>query len=122
MYLSGLVLVSGVLDFVTVRNNPGNDTPYPLYLPAYLAAAQVHKKLPPDLQSDLPKALAEAREFAKGEYPAALQRGDSLSTDERKKSSPNSRGSPAFHRKSSKTTICGWAAACSASNCCTIRA
>ena len=85
MYLNGLVFVSGVLDFAAIRNNPGNDTPYPLFLPAYTAAAQFHKKLPPELQSDLPGALAEAREFARGEYPAALQRGDSLATDERKK-------------------------------------
>jgi carboxypeptidase C (cathepsin A) len=33
----------------------------------------------------LPKALAEAREFAQGEYPAALQRGDLLAPEERKK-------------------------------------
>jgi len=85
MYLNGLILVSGVLDFATIWNNAGNDLPYPLYLPAYTAAAQFHKKLPPDLQSDLPKALAEAREFAKGEYAAALQKGDSLSADEHKK-------------------------------------
>src|ERR1017187_9009338 len=43
MYLSGLVLVSGVLDFATIWNNAGNDVPYPLYLPAYTAAAQFHK-------------------------------------------------------------------------------
>ena len=85
MYLNGLILVSGVLDFATIYDNPGNDVPYPLYLPAYTAAAQFHKKLPPDLQADLPKALAEAREFAKGEYAAALQRGNSLSADEHKK-------------------------------------
>ena len=85
MYLNGLILVSGVLDFATIWNNAGNDLPYPLYLPAYTAAAQFHKKLPPDLQNDLPKALAEARAFAKGEYASALQRGDSLSADEHKK-------------------------------------
>ena len=85
MYLSGLVLVSGVLDFATIWNNPGNDTPYPLYLPAFTAAAQFHKKLPPDLQSDLPRALAEARAFAQGEYTAALQQGAALPADERKK-------------------------------------
>ena len=66
-------------------DNPGNDVPYPLYLPAYTAAAHFHKKLPPDLQADLPKALAEARAFAKGEYAAALQQGDALSADEHKK-------------------------------------
>jgi carboxypeptidase C (cathepsin A) len=85
MYLNGLILVSGVLDFATIRNNPGNDVPYPLYLPAYTAAAHFHKKLPPELQSDLPKALIEAREFAKGEYASALQQGKSLPADERKK-------------------------------------
>jgi carboxypeptidase C (cathepsin A) len=85
MYLSGLVLVSGVLDFGTIIDRPGNDLPFPLFLPAYTAAAQFHKKLPPELQSDLPKALAEAREFARGEYASALQQGKSLPADERKK-------------------------------------
>ena len=85
LYLNGLVLVSGVLDFATLGQNAGNDVPYPLYLPAYTAAAQFHKKLPPDLQSDLSKALAEAREFARGEYTAALQPGNSLPAGEREK-------------------------------------
>jgi carboxypeptidase C (cathepsin A) len=85
MYLNGLILVSGVLDFATIWNNPGNDLPYPLILPAYTAAAHYHKKLPPDLQADLPRALAEAREFAKGEYASALQLGDALSPDEHQK-------------------------------------
>ena len=84
MYLNGLILVSGVLDFGTIWNNAGNDVPYPLILSAYTAAANFHKKLPADLQGDLPKALAEAREFAKGAYASALQKGDSLSADERK--------------------------------------
>ena len=85
MYLNGLILVSGVLDFATIWNNAGNDLPYPLYLPAYTAAAQFHKKLPADLQDDLPKALAEAREFARGEYTAALHQGNALTADEHKK-------------------------------------
>jgi carboxypeptidase C (cathepsin A) len=85
MYLNGLILVSGVLDFATIYENPGNDLPYPLILPAYTAAAHFHKKLPDDLQNDLTKALAEAREFAKGEYASALQKGDALPADEREK-------------------------------------
>ncbi|HEU6447707.1 MAG TPA: peptidase S10 [Verrucomicrobiae bacterium] len=85
MYLNGLVLISGVLNFATIWNNPGNDLPYPLYLPAYTAAAQFHHKLPPDLENDLPKALAEARAFAKGEYTSALQQGNMLPDDERAK-------------------------------------
>jgi carboxypeptidase C (cathepsin A) len=83
MYLNGLILISGVLDFATIWNNPGNDLPYPLILPAYTAAAQFHKKLPDDLQNDLPKALTEARAFAKGQYVSALQKGNSLSAEER---------------------------------------
>jgi carboxypeptidase C (cathepsin A) len=84
MYLNGLILVSGVLDFATIYNNQGNDIPYPLMLPAYTAAAFYHKKLPPDMQADLPKALAASRLFAKGDYTTALHQGDALSADERK--------------------------------------
>ncbi len=65
LYLNGLVLVSGVLDFATISGGTGNDLPYPLILPAYTAAAHFHNKLPADLQSDLTNALAEARAFAK---------------------------------------------------------
>jgi len=85
MYLNGLILVSGVLDFQTIWNNAGNDVPYSLYLPSYTAVAHFHKKLPSDLQNDLDKALAESRAFAKGDYLHALQQGDSLSADDRKK-------------------------------------
>ena len=85
MYLNGLILVSGLLDFATLDAGPGNDLPYELYLPDFTATAFYFKKLPPDLQNDLPKALAEAREFAKGEYASALQQGASLSADERQK-------------------------------------
>ena len=85
MSLNGLILVSGVLDFSTIITSPGNDVPYPLILPAYTAAAYFHKKLPPDLQNDLSKALAESRTFAKGDYVKALQQGDSLPAEDRKK-------------------------------------
>jgi carboxypeptidase C (cathepsin A) len=85
LYLNGLILVSGVLDFATIDDRPGNDLPYLLFLPNYTAVAHFHKKLPADLQADLPKALAEAHEFARTEYASALQQGSSLSADERKK-------------------------------------
>jgi carboxypeptidase C (cathepsin A) len=85
MYLNGLVLVSGVLDFGTIRAATGNDLPYLLSLPAFTAAAHFHKKLPPDLQADPARARAEARQFADGEYAAALQAGAALAPEERKK-------------------------------------
>ena len=85
MYLNGLVLVSGVLDFGTIRAAAGNDLPFALTLPAYTAAAHFHKKLPADLQADLTKALAESRSFARGEFSTALQAGAALAPEERKK-------------------------------------
>src|ERR1019366_5890996 len=85
MYLNGLVLVSGVLDFATISGGTGNDLPYPLILPAYTAAAFYPKKLPADLQTDLDKALAESRAFASGEYAAALLAGEGQTADEHKK-------------------------------------
>jgi carboxypeptidase C (cathepsin A) len=83
LYLNGLVFVSGVLDFGTISAAPDNDLPYLLFLPNFTATAQFHKKLPPDLQSDLPKALAEAQDFVRSQYASALQQGGSLPPDER---------------------------------------
>ncbi len=85
MYLNGLVLVSGVLDFATISGDSGNDLPYPLILPAYTAAAFYHHKLPPDLQGDLTGALAESRAFAGNEFTSDLLKGTSLAPGEREK-------------------------------------
>lgn len=85
LYLNGLILVSGVLDFATISPGDGNDLPFPLYLPAYTAAAHFHKKLPADLEGNLEQALAESRTFAQGDYLAALQAGAELSPAEREK-------------------------------------
>ena len=83
LYLNGLMLVSGVLDFATLNEARGNDLPALVYLPAFTATAQFHKKLPADLQSDLKKAMAEAREFIKSDYPSALLQGAALPAAER---------------------------------------
>ncbi len=85
MYLNGVVLLSGLLDFATLREGPGNDLPSIVFLPTLTATAHFHNKLPSDLQASLPKALAEAREFAQGEYAVALLRGSTLSAKEREK-------------------------------------
>ena len=83
MYLNGLMLVSGVLDFATLNEGPGNDLPSLVFLPTYTATAHFHKKLPPDLQAELAKARAEAREFIKLEYPSALLQGAALPAAQR---------------------------------------
>ena len=83
-YVNGIILVSSILDFSTARFNPGNDRPYPLYLPTYTAAAWYHKKLPPDLQSrGLPDVLRESENFASNQYVLALFRGDQLDETQR---------------------------------------
>ncbi len=83
MYLNGIVFVSTVHNFQTIRFDDGNDTPYWLYLPTFTATAWYHRKLAPDLQADLPKSLRESEQFASGEYLLALSRGDALTPEER---------------------------------------
>jgi carboxypeptidase C (cathepsin A) len=84
-YVNGIILVSSILDFSTARFNPGNDRPYPLFLPTYTAAAWYHKKLPPDLQSrPLVDVLRESENFASNQYVLALFRGDQLEEAQRK--------------------------------------
>lgn len=84
MYLNGIMLVSSVLDFQTLRFNPGNDLPYILFLPTYTATAWYHKKLAADLQADLRAALDQAEAFALGEYATALMKGASLPEAEKR--------------------------------------
>lgn len=89
-YVNGIILVSSVLDFSSIRFAPGNDRPYPLYLPSYTAAAWYHKKLPPDLQSKpLGDVLRESENFASNQYLLALNRGDQLDENQRKELAAN---------------------------------
>jgi len=83
MFLSGLVLVSGLVDFETIRTAACNDLPFSTFLPSFTAVAHFHQRLPADLQQDLPKAIAEARAFAGGDYATALFAGSSLPADRR---------------------------------------
>ncbi len=83
LYLNGIVLLSGVLDFATLREGSGNELSSIMFLPALTAAAHYHGKLPGDLQADLGRAMREAREFARGDYALALLRGGTLSAAER---------------------------------------
>ena len=77
--LSGVMLVSSVLDFGTLRPQPGNDLPHLLILPSFAATAWYHHKLPEDLQEKpLAEVLREVEAFALGEYALALMQGDRL--------------------------------------------
>ncbi|MEM1062027.1 MAG: peptidase S10 [Planctomycetota bacterium] len=72
---SGLVLISAVLDFQTLRFD--SDVAHVAFVPAYAATAAYHGKL---AENPSPAdAYAAAEKFAYGPYAAALLRGSSVS-------------------------------------------
>jgi carboxypeptidase C (cathepsin A) len=82
--LNGVILVSSVLNFQTLEFTRGNDLPYILFLPTYTATAWYHKKLPSDLQQqDLATVLNDVQQFAAGPYASAMEKGDSLTPQQR---------------------------------------
>ncbi|MFH1068497.1 MAG: peptidase S10 [Candidatus Glassbacteria bacterium] len=90
LYLNGIILVSAVLDFQTIRFNTGNDLPYVLFLPSYTATAWYHRRLPAELQEGgLAAALEEAERFAGGDYRRVLFEGSALSAEEKARVADN---------------------------------
>lgn len=83
MDLSGLVLVSPVLNFQTIRFAVGNEDPNWLYVPTYTATAWYHKKLAPELMRDRDATLREAETWARTKYLVALAQGDAMPERER---------------------------------------
>ncbi len=81
--LNGIVLLSSILRFNTVETTVGNDEAYALTLPTYTMIAWYHKKLPQDLMQDRDKTRAEVEKWVMSDYLPALQKGDTLSTQER---------------------------------------
>lgn len=83
IYMNGILIVSGLLNYQTLVPHTGNDLPFILYLPAYTATAHYHKKLSPELQKDFDAAMQQSRDFAFGDYALALLQGNTLSDTER---------------------------------------
>jgi len=83
LYLNGIMLVSSILDFQTVRPSPGNDLPYVLHLPTYTATAWYHGKLEGGRSRPLREWLRESEAFASGAYLRALFEGAALQGEER---------------------------------------
>ncbi len=82
--LNGIVLISSVLSFQTLRFDAGNDLPYVLYMPSYAAIAHYHHRLgqnPPVLEA----LLSEVEHWALNEYSVALAQGDALGDDQRER-------------------------------------
>jgi carboxypeptidase C (cathepsin A) len=77
MSFNGALLVSSILNFQTARFDTGNDLPYVAFLPTYAATAWYHDALA-NKPAALEPFLTEVREFARGEYAAALMQGNRL--------------------------------------------
>ncbi len=83
MELNGIVVVSGAINFQTLRFSTSNDLPFVLFLPTYTATAWYHKALPADMQQrPLRDLVAESEAFAKGAYAQALMKGTAIADDE----------------------------------------
>jgi carboxypeptidase C (cathepsin A) len=81
IYLNGVALVSSV-----GFGNWGADDRSAFFLPTYVTSAWYHHLLPPDLQKlTIEEVAQQARQFAHGEYAAALEKGDQLSPAEHQK-------------------------------------
>ena len=78
--LNGIILISAVLDFGTIRFTRGNDLPYVHYLPTYAATAAYHQGLN---TAEVEERIERARAFAIQTYAPALARGSRLTADER---------------------------------------
>jgi carboxypeptidase C (cathepsin A) len=83
--LNGIVLIGTVLNIQTIEFTPGNDVPYPLFLPSFAAAAWYHKRLPPEFQNmSLSELMRRVEYFARTDYANALFQGDKLPPEESK--------------------------------------
>ena len=84
IFLNGVMLVSLAIDLQTLCFDPGNELPYPLFLPTYAATAWYHQALVPALQKQpLNDVIAAAEAFANTDYTVALMQGSRLPATER---------------------------------------
>ncbi|HZT00873.1 MAG TPA: hypothetical protein VFA39_01245 [Steroidobacteraceae bacterium] len=82
--LTGVVLISTVLNFETLGFDSGNDLPYVLFLPTYAALAHYHHALAANFESmPVEQFLPEVQSFAAGEYAHFLLQGDAATAPER---------------------------------------
>lgn len=82
--VNGVILVSAVLEFASLRFGDANDLAYICFLPSYAATAHYHGVLPPEHQNKPVEQLyKEAEAFALGEYASALVKGARLTQAEK---------------------------------------
>jgi carboxypeptidase C (cathepsin A) len=71
---NGVTLLSSILNYYV--RSPGYDLDPKTYLPSYAAIAWYYNKVPHT--GTMPEFVEKAREFSRGEYAAALDKGDRL--------------------------------------------
>lgn len=82
--LNGILLISTVMNFQTIRFADNNDLPLVFILPSYATTAWYHKRLSPGMQAKPVSQIAqEARNFAMNEFMPAMMRVESLSPQEK---------------------------------------
>lgn len=83
--LNGVILVSAVLNFQTLRSSVGNDLPHLLYVPAFAATARFHKQLA-DQYTIMPmrQFMDEVERWVVQEFTPAMMMGDALPEDRRR--------------------------------------
>ncbi|RYG45407.1 peptidase S10, partial [bacterium] len=83
--INGAIVISGLMNYGTVRTGPGNDVPYVGFFPTLAQTAWYHKKLSPAWQAKPVEEIAKAAEaFASGPYQQALFKGDVIPENEKK--------------------------------------
>ncbi len=80
--LNGVILVSPFMDVAAARDRFAIDLPHALYLTTFAATAWYHNALP-NRPDELVPFLEEVKQFALGEYSAALMKGTDLPPNER---------------------------------------
>jgi carboxypeptidase C (cathepsin A) len=79
MSLNGVVLLSSLIDFRTLRSSQADDLSYAVFLPGMTGTSHFHKKI----EGDRNKLVEEARVFAFGPYYQALLKGAAISGEEK---------------------------------------
>jgi carboxypeptidase C (cathepsin A) len=74
MNLNGVILLSSLLDFATLRETAGNDLANIIFLPSFTAVAHFHGKITGDRDG----LVKQATNFAYGPYATALLKGSDL--------------------------------------------
>ena len=84
LFLDGVIIVSGVMNWQNTAFSPGNDIAFCLGLPALASTAWYYKKDAPEYQQrDVNDVRREAEAFAMKDYMLALAKGDQLPDAER---------------------------------------